>query len=102
MAVLSKEELFSKIHSVLGKLETDESVEFLEDMTDTYNEMEKRALGDGEDWKRKYEENDKAWAKRYSDRFIHNPAINNYDQDDDNDDDNNGIDIHVDDLFVEN
>lgn len=77
MAVLSKDELFTKVHSVLGKLETEESVSFLEDMTDTYNDMEQRANGDGENWKRKYEENDRAWSKRYSERFLHNPAINN-------------------------
>lgn len=78
MAILKKEELFNKIHSVLGKLETDESVSFLEDMTDTYNHMEEVANGDGEDWKQKYLDNDRAWQKRYTDRFIHNPSINNF------------------------
>lgn len=78
MAVLKKDELFNKIHSVLGKLETDESVSFLEDMTDTYNRMEELANGDGNDWKQKYEENDQAWRKRYTERFLHNPSINNY------------------------
>lgn len=83
MAVVSKEELFTQIHGVLSKLDTDESVTFLENMTDTYNEMERRANGDGEDWKRKYEENDSAWRKRYSDRFLKNPTINNYGFDED-------------------
>lgn len=78
MAILTKEELFNQIHSVVDKLDVDESVTFLENMTDTYNYMESLANGDGNDWKLKYEENDKAWRKRYTERFVHNPTINNY------------------------
>lgn len=104
MAVRSKQELFEKIHGVLGKLETDESVEFLEDMTDTYNDLESRANGDGEDWKRKYEENDEAWRRRYSDRFLRNPSINNYGENPDAEDERvteeqKAESIKIDDLF---
>jgi hypothetical protein len=100
MAILKKDDLFTKIHSVLGHLETDESVEFLEDMTDTFNDLEARANGDGEDWKAKYKENDEAWRKRYSDRFLRNPTINNasnYGNDDQDED--NSESIMISDLF---
>ena len=38
----------------------------LEDVSDTFTDLNERS---GEDWKTKYEENDKAWRKRYTDRF---------------------------------
>ena len=32
--------------------------------------MKSRASGDGEDWKTKYEENDKEWRRKYTERFF--------------------------------
>ena len=42
----------------------------LEDIADTYTDMETRANGDGEDWKAKFEANDAAWRQKYRDRFF--------------------------------
>lgn len=64
MAVLSFDELIAKIKTKIGEDTSDESIELLEDVTDTFN-----ANNDGEDWKTKYEENDKEWRKKYIDRF---------------------------------
>lgn len=64
MAVLSFDELIAKIKAKIGEDTSDESIELLEDVTDTFN-----ANNDGEDWKTKYEENDKEWRKKYIERF---------------------------------
>ena len=69
MAVLNKEEFFNRIQSRLGDDSSDEAIAFLEDMTDTYNDMETKSNNGGEDWEKKYRENDAAWKKRYANRF---------------------------------
>ena len=70
MAIKTREELFTGIKSILGEEMDDGRISFLEDFTDTYNDLETKAKGDGVDWKRKYEENDKAWKQKYTDRFF--------------------------------
>ena len=69
MAVKNKEEILASIQNRLGEQTDDESIAFLEDITDTLNDLETRAQGDGTDWKTKYEENDADWRKRYTERF---------------------------------
>ena len=54
----------------VGDSTDDETISFLEDVSDTLTDLEKRANGDGEDWKTKYEENDKNWRERYTNRFF--------------------------------
>lgn len=71
MPRLDKDSFFTRIRERVGDDTSDDAVRFIEDMTDTYTELEKEAHGDGTDWKKKYEENDAAWAKRYRDRFFH-------------------------------
>lgn len=71
MAVLSRDEYFARLHDRLGDDSSDESITFLEDMTDTYNDMESRANGDGVDWEQRYRELDESWKKRYRHRFFH-------------------------------
>ena len=70
MAILSKEEFLDKVNGVLGSRSDEEAINFLEDMADTYNELEAKAKGTGEDWKQKFEENDKAWQEKYRRRFM--------------------------------
>ena len=70
MAILKKEEFLSKLHDKFGADNSEESINFVEDMVDTYNDLETRTKGDGIDWKKKYEENDAAWLKRYQHRFF--------------------------------
>ena len=69
MSVLSRDEYFARIEE-MTKNHSDESITLLEDLTDTYNDLEKRANGDGENWKEKYDELDKTWKERYRHRFF--------------------------------
>lgn len=70
MGVLTRDEFFAKLHERIGEDTSDEAITFLEDMTDTYNDMEKRVNGDGTDWEKKYHELDESWKKRYRHRFF--------------------------------
>ena len=59
MAVLNKEEFLSRLQERIGEDTSDEAMTFIEDMTDTFNDMETRSNGQSdEEWKTKYEELD--------------------------------------------
>ncbi len=70
MAVKTKEELLEAIKVRIGEDTSDETIAFLEDVSDTLDDYEKKSNGDGEDWKTKYEENDKSWREKYRERFF--------------------------------
>ena len=70
MAVKTREEILESFKARLGENPDDDSISFLEDVTDTLDDFEKRANGDGTDWKIKYEENDASWRKKYTERFF--------------------------------
>ena len=70
MAVRSKEEILEAVKGRIGDATDDETIAFLEDITDTFSDYESRAKGDGVDWKSKYEENDREWRQKYTDRFF--------------------------------
>lgn len=70
MAVKTREEILETLKTRLGENPDDESISFLEDVTDTLDHFEKRVSGDGTDWKSKYEENDANWRKKYTERFF--------------------------------
>ena len=70
MAVKTREEILESFKTRLGENPDNESISFLEDVTDTLDDFEKRANGDGTDWKSKYEENDENWRKKYTERFF--------------------------------
>lgn len=70
MAVKTREEILESFKTRLGENPNDDSIAFLEDVTDTLDDLEKRANGDGTDWKSKYEENDTNWRKKYIERFF--------------------------------
>lgn len=70
MAVKTREEILESFRTRLGENPDDESISFLEDVTDTLNDFEARANSDGTDWKSKYEENDANWRKKYTERFF--------------------------------
>ena len=69
MSVRNKEEILEAIKTRVGEQTDDETISFLEDVSDTFTDLETRA-SDGEDWKTKYEENDKSWRERYTNRFF--------------------------------
>lgn len=49
--------------------ESDESISLLEDLSDTFEDLASQIVQAG-DYKKKYEENDAEWRKRYHDRFF--------------------------------
>ena len=71
MAVVSKESLLEKIRDMIGKenAESDETISLFEDLSDTFDDLSSQVSQAG-DYKKKYEENDAEWRKRYRDRFF--------------------------------
>lgn len=70
MAVRTKEELMDSIRARIGDDQSDEAIALVEDVSDTFDDMQSKANGGGEDWKKKYEDNDNAWRQRYKERFF--------------------------------
>lgn len=69
MAVRTTEEILESIKTRVGDSTEDADIEFLEDVTDTLSDLRTKSEGQ-EDWKTKYEENDKQWREKYRDRFF--------------------------------
>ena len=67
MAVLSKEDFLNLIKERTKDNTDDDTLKFIEDATDTINSLSNT---DGEDWKTKYEDNDKMWRQKYKERFF--------------------------------
>ena len=71
MAVKTKDELLEIIRGRIGDDTSDETISFIEDITDTLSDYEEKATNsNNEDWKTKYEENDKMWREKYRERFF--------------------------------
>lgn len=83
MAVKTKEEILEAIKGKIGEDTSDETIALLEDISDTLNDYDTKTK-DSTEWKTKYEENDKAWREKYTNRFFNN---------DGNDDGESGNDI---------
>lgn len=58
----TKEDLFKSLKTLIGERDDTEYLAFCDDLADS-------VVDENEDWKTKYEENDKAWRQRYRDRF---------------------------------
>lgn len=78
MSVLNREQFLARLQERIGEDTSDEAMAFIEDMTDTFNDMETRSSGQSdEQWKNKYDELDKSWREKYKARFFNsetNPA----------------------------
>ena len=64
MAKLSKEELIEKIKKYVGDRTDDETIEIIEDISDSIDSS------GADEWKKKYEQNDKMWRDKYITRFV--------------------------------
>ena len=64
MAKLSKDELIEKIKKYVGDRTDDETIGIIEDISDSIDSS------DADEWKKKYEENDKMWRDKYISRFL--------------------------------
>ena len=72
MAVKTREEILDTLKARVGDATDDDTISFIEDVTDTLTDLESKAKGDGEDWKAKYQENDAEWRRKYTERFFGN------------------------------
>lgn len=73
MSVLTREDFFNSVNKIVGDDADDEKLKFLEDMQDTYNDMQKKIEdSEGVDWQKKYDELDKSWRAKYKHRFFSN------------------------------
>lgn len=101
MAVLTKDEFFNRVNEIVGTDTSDTSLAFIEDMGDTFNDLESRINTNGEDWEKKYHELDESWKKKYKSRFFSSSGGKSPAFEDDKDDDTEPInhDITIDDLF---
>ena len=69
MAVKTRDEILTLVRDRVGENTDDDTISFIEDISDTLTDLESKAQGDGTDWKSKYEENDAEWRKKYTERF---------------------------------
>lgn len=65
MAVRNIEDIMSAIRERVGEDTSDETLSFIEDVSDTMN-----SLSNAEEWRQKYEQNDAEWRERYRNRFF--------------------------------
>lgn len=64
MAKLKKDELIEKVRKYVGDRTDDETIELIEDISDSIDSS------DADEWRQKYEENDKMWRDKYISRFL--------------------------------
>lgn len=64
MAKLSKDELLEKVRTYVGDRTDDETIEIIEDISDSIDSS------DADEWKQKCEEIDKMWRDKYISRFL--------------------------------
>lgn len=69
MAVCTIGEILESVKTRVGDSTENADIEFIENISDTLNDLNSKASGQ-EDWKTKYEENDKAWREKYKERFF--------------------------------
>lgn len=81
MAIRTKEEILEAVKGKIGEDTSDETIALLEDITDTLNDYDTKTK-DSTEWKTKYEENDKAWREKYTNRFFNNEGDDGGENDD--------------------
>ena len=69
MAILTREQLTERMRSVFGDDTSDETLNFIGDITDTVTDYETR-IQENADFKKKFEDNDKEWRKKFKERFF--------------------------------
>lgn len=69
MAVRTKEEIMQMIRDRVGENTDDETIKFVEDVSDTLDDYDSKT-GTAADWEKRYNDNDAEWRKRYTERFF--------------------------------
>lgn len=75
MSVKTREEILETIRTRVGDQTDDETISFLEDVTDTLTDLETRANGNDKTWEQRYKDNDTEWRKKYKERFFSSEPI---------------------------
>ena len=77
MPILDKENFMARIKERVGDDTSDEAMSFIEDMTDTFNDLETKTVDTSSEWEAKYnqaiadkDELDKSWREKYKARFF--------------------------------
>lgn len=73
MAILDRKSFFEVVQKMIGDNNSDEALAALENITDTYNDLENKTTG-STDWEKRYNDNDKMWREKYRARFFDAPA----------------------------
>ena len=68
--IKSKAEILEIIKARVGDDTSDETLTMIEDISDTLTDLEKKAAGDGKDWKAEAERIDAEWRQKYKERFF--------------------------------
>lgn len=68
MAIRTREEILDSIRNIVGDSTDDNTLQVLEDVTDTLTDFENKTANQT-DWEARYKENDDAWRKKYAERF---------------------------------
>jgi hypothetical protein len=97
---LGREQFMEKLKTLIGDSTDDNSLGVLQDFTDTFNGLETKAKGTGqEDWKKKYEENDASWRTKYKDTFFSGKPDESFRNSNNSHSDNDIPSITINDLF---
>lgn len=99
MSVLSREEFFERLSSHIGDSTSDDSIAFMEDMTDTYNSLSEQSENDANYWKDRCEKIDEAWKTKYKHRFFSGGSMATPDKNINSPEGNSAEDTTIDDLF---
>lgn len=68
MAVLSRDDFMARINERVGDDNSDDALSFIEDMTDTFDNLSSNSNTD--EWENKYNELDTMWREKYKARFM--------------------------------
>ena len=109
MSVLNKDDFMSRIKAKVGDDTSDEAMSFIEDMSDTFNDLESRTVDNSGEWEEKYntlaqekDNLDKEWREKYKARFFDGVESGKDAIDDQKDDvKDDGKEVTFDDLFTE-
>ena len=70
MAIKTKDEILASIKEKFADDFSDETISFIEDVSDTLSDYETKANGDGTDWKAEAKRIDNEWREKYKARFF--------------------------------
>lgn len=103
MAILNREGFLEILQKFSGDDDSDEMLSYIADMTETFDTLHNsdadRYKVEAEEWKSKYEENDKQWRAKYKNAFFSSEKASDdyHSPREESDRGNNGL--HISDLF---